>query len=128
VSANRLEPATPVVVTGLFSGMMSLQRQTHQQLRAAQAWQPVGSFIKRVRELIRLGHEMPGASGWHRLSVAPTLRRAAPDERRSVPNIDGFLPTRQLICLRRELTVDNFPPPLGGFGWVGGCSTTGVPA
>ena len=63
--ANGLKSAAAAVVMRLLGGMVTLQRQAHQQLRAAQIGPATGSFVQCVCEVIGLGHEMPRASGGH---------------------------------------------------------------
>ncbi len=63
--ANGLESATSPFVTRLLGSAVTLQRQTHHQLRSAQVRPTTGRFVQRYGQIIGLGHEMPGASGGH---------------------------------------------------------------
>ena len=74
VFPNSRQPAPPSLVMLFLRGMMTFQRQAHQQLRAAQSRPPGGSRIQCLGEVVGLSHEMSRSRGRHRISVSLSVR------------------------------------------------------
>lgn len=72
------------VALRLLGGMVSLQRQAHYQLRAAQIGPSTRGNIQCVGEIISLGHEMSRTSGGHAISETPASVRDIPLSRRGI--------------------------------------------
>lgn len=68
---NSGKPSRAPLLTRLLGGVISFERQAHEQLRPGQFGPPVGGRIQRKGEVVGFGHKMTRTGSRHSRSVTP---------------------------------------------------------